>query len=111
MRPLKGKVALVTGGGSGIGFAITKALLDEDALIQLPEPSASDATNQLASVFTEIFSDEARRREMGIRAREVCRQNSGATERTMGILRGILSQAAAVGPSLSLSALSVPAAK
>jgi len=35
MGPLKGKVALVTGGGSGIGFAITKALLDEGMRVSI----------------------------------------------------------------------------
>lgn len=35
MKPLKGKVALVTGAGSGIGFAIAKALLDEGGSVAI----------------------------------------------------------------------------
>ncbi|HSP64122.1 MAG TPA: 3-deoxy-D-manno-octulosonic acid transferase [Pyrinomonadaceae bacterium] len=91
--------------------AITKALLDEAALIQLPAASASDAPTQLASVFDELLSDEARRREIGRRAREVCRQNAGATERTMQMLSPLLSRTSMVDPSLPLPALSVTAAK
>ncbi|HVS81195.1 MAG TPA: 3-deoxy-D-manno-octulosonic acid transferase [Pyrinomonadaceae bacterium] len=111
LEPAATGACVITGPHTENFAAVTKALLDADALIQLPEPSASDAPNQLASVFTEIFSDEARRREMGKRAREVCRQNAGATERTMRMLSGILSQTAIVDPSLPLSALSVTAAK
>jgi 3-deoxy-D-manno-octulosonic-acid transferase len=91
--------------------AITKALLDEGALIQLPAASPSDAPTQLASVINELISDESRRREMGSRARDVCRQNAGATERTMKMLSPILSRTTMVDPSNPLSALSVTAAK
>ena len=110
LEPAATGACVITGPHTENFAAVTKALLDEDALIQLPAASASDAPTQLASVFTELFSDEARRREMGMRAREVCRQNAGATQRTMGMLSGILSQTV-VDPSPPLSALSVTAAK
>jgi 3-deoxy-D-manno-octulosonic-acid transferase len=111
LEPAAAGACVITGPHTENFSAVTKALLDEDALIQLPGLSASGAPKHLASVFTELFSDEARRREMGARASRVCRQNSGATERTMGLLGGILSQAATVDPSLPLSVLSVTAAK
>ena len=40
----------------------------------------------LAKVVTELLSDEARRREMGDRARDVVLRNQGATERTVSRL-------------------------
>ena len=111
LEPAATGACVITGPHTENFAAITKALLDEGALIQLPEASASDAPTQLASVFNELISDEARRREMGMRAREVCRQNAGATERTMKMLSPILSRTTTVDPSIPLSALSVTAAK
>jgi 3-deoxy-D-manno-octulosonic-acid transferase len=111
LEPAATGACVITGPHTENFAAITKALLDEGALIQLPEVSASDAPTQLASVITELFSDEVRRREMGRRAREVCRQNAGATGRTMKMLSPILSRTAMVDPSLPLSTLSVTAAK
>ena len=111
LEPAATGACVITGPHTENFAAVTKSLLDEEALIQLPEPSPSDAPTQLASVFTNLFSDQARRREMGLRAREACRKNAGATERTMQMLSRILSRTTIVDPSLPLSALSVTAAK
>jgi 3-deoxy-D-manno-octulosonic-acid transferase len=111
LEPAATGASVITGPHTENFAAITKALLDEGALIQLPEASGFDAPTQLASVFTELISAEARRGEMGARARDVCRQNAGATERTIKMLSPLLSRTTTVDPSLPLSALSVTAAK
>lgn len=111
LEPAAAGACVVTGPRTENFAAVTKALLDEDALIQLREPPASEAPTQLPAVLSGLLSDEARRREMGMRAREVCRQNAGATQRTMQMLSPILSQTARVDDSLPLSALSVTTAK
>ena len=111
LEPAANGACVITGPHTENFAAITKALLNEGALIQLPEVSASETSTQLASVISELISDKARRSEMGMRAMEVCRQNAGATERTMKILSPILSRTTKVDPSISLSALSVTAAK
>ncbi len=111
LEPAATGACVITGPDTENFAAITKALLDEKALIQVPEATATDAPTQLASVFNELLSDEARRGEMGRRAREVCLQNAGATERTIKMLSPMLSRTNALDPSIPLSAISVTTAK
>ncbi len=111
LEPAVTGACVVAGPHTGNFAAITRALLDEDALIQLPESPASDTPAQLAACFTELLSHDVRRGEIGVRAREVCRQNTGATERTIQMLSPILSRKTIVDPSLPLPVLSVTAAK
>jgi 3-deoxy-D-manno-octulosonic-acid transferase len=109
LEPAATGACVITGPHTENFAAITKALLDEEALIQLPEVPASDAPIQLASLFNELISAEAPRGEMGRRAREVCRQNAGATKRTLKLLGPILSRTTTVDPSIPFSAISVTA--
>jgi 3-deoxy-D-manno-octulosonic-acid transferase len=110
LEPAANGACVITGPHTENFAAITKALLDEGALIQLPEVSAAAAPGQLASVINELISDKARRTEMGMRTREVCRQNAGATERTMKLLSPLLARTTTGDPSIPLS-LSVTATK
>ena len=54
-KPLEGKVALVTGGGSGIGLAISRRLADAGArvLINDVRPSAEDAARKIGAEFLQ----------------------------------------------------------
>lgn len=109
LEPAAHGVCTITGPHTQNFAAITKAMLAEDALIQLPE--TSDSASELGSVFNQLLSDERRRREIGERAKSVCRRNQGATERTIEIISQLLAASTIPGPSLPFSALQATAAK
>ena len=72
--------------------AITTALLNERAMIQLPELEEAQYPKQLADVFDEMLSHQEIRCEIGKRALEVCGRNRGATEQTLRELAGLLAE-------------------
>lgn len=92
-------VCTVTGPHTQNFAAVTQALLDKDALIQLRETDEPAA--ELARVFTELLSDDPRRRSIAERAKAVCDRNRGATERTIDLISPLL----AVTPAESGEAL------
>ncbi len=91
LEPASAGVCVITGPHTGNFAAVTKTMLKEGALIQLSEESDSDGPAQLAAVIIQLLSNETMRREIGEKARAVCRENAGATARTMEVLGGILS--------------------
>jgi 3-deoxy-D-manno-octulosonic-acid transferase len=102
-------VCVVTGAHTHNFAAITKALLEEDAIVQLPRVSAAAASGELANALNALLSNDARRQEIGQRALVVCERNRGATEQTLQIISKLLETPAA--ESIPLSKLSVTVAK
>jgi 3-deoxy-D-manno-octulosonic-acid transferase len=88
---------------------ITKAMLNEDALIQLPESSNSVA--DLAATIDQLLSDAKRRREIGARALSVCRQNQGATQKTVEMISQLIAAPAKYGDEVPFSTLRATTAK
>ncbi len=72
--------------------AITKSFIESDGLIQLPNGTTEETSKILASVFNELLLDEEKRKQIAERGVSVCRQNRGATDRTVEMLAGILSR-------------------
>ena len=111
LEPASLGIAVVTGAHTENFAAITKALLAENAVVQLPNLETSPAAAELTSVLGALLTDEARRREIGRRALTVCNQNRGATERTIQVIEEILAAPATADRQLPFPALHVTAAK
>ena len=102
-------VCVITGAHMHNFAAVTKAMLDEKAIVQLANVSTSAASVELARALNELLNDDSRRREIGHRALLVCNRNLGATERTLHLLANLLETPA--GESIPFPALSVTTAK
>jgi 3-deoxy-D-manno-octulosonic-acid transferase len=90
LEPSAFGACVLTGAHTFNFTAIMKAMLEADALMQLPDLSEEEAPSHLARVLGELLAEDERRLAMGERARAVVAQNRGATERTIKLLRPLL---------------------
>jgi 3-deoxy-D-manno-octulosonic-acid transferase len=104
-------VCVVTGAHTHNFAAVTKAMLDENAIVQLPKVPASAAPAELAGALHTLLSNDSQRRDIGQRALMVCNRNRGATERTLQMIANLLNAPETAGASLPFPTLPVTAAK
>jgi 3-deoxy-D-manno-octulosonic-acid transferase len=104
-------VCVITGAHTHNFAAVTKALLAENAIVQLPKVSASDAPAELARALNRLLADDSLRRDIGQRALVVCNRNRGATERTLQVLASLLETPRTANDSIPLPELSVTTVK
>ncbi|MDQ5835761.1 MAG: 3-deoxy-D-manno-octulosonic acid transferase [Acidobacteriota bacterium] len=97
LEPALDARCVVTGAHTSNFKAVVGALLEADALIQLPPVEGAEAAALLATVLRELLEDETKRRRMGERARSVLEQNRGATARTVKLLAPLLNQMSDAG--------------
>ena len=83
---------------------VADQLLKASAGVQVPEPA------RLGGVLRQMLSDEVRAKEMGRRAQDVVRRNTGATKRTVDLLCECLGRRADhPASSISTDRIVVPA--
>jgi 3-deoxy-D-manno-octulosonic-acid transferase len=111
LEPASLGVVVVTGAHTENFAAITKVLLDENAIVQLPSIEPPKAAAELASVLAGLLSDDARRSEIARRALAVCDRNRGATARTIQIIEGLLAAPARTEEPVPFTTLHVTTAK
>jgi 3-deoxy-D-manno-octulosonic-acid transferase len=90
LEPAAEAKCVVTGPHTFNFQEIVRRFGERDALVQLRAVSDEEAADELARVMTGLLTDDARRRELGARARAVLEQNRGATERTVELIAPLL---------------------
>ena len=97
LEPALSARAVVTGTHTSNFKAIVAALLEQKALVQLPDADDEEAPRVLAAALGELLGDETKRRRTGERARAVLEQNRGATARTVELLAPLLEKRSEAG--------------
>jgi len=90
LEPAAVGACVVTGGYTHNFQAIVETFAKADALVQLSPMPEAEAREELTNVLTGLLIDDARRAEIGARAKKLVNQNRGATERTVNWLEPLL---------------------
>lgn len=101
LEPAASGAAIITGAHTHNFEAIVRAFVRQNAIVQLTSGSTVEAERELAELFVQLLSDKQTVEELGQRARQLVKQNRGATERTLDLLETILRTARADNPSLT----------
>src|SRR5205085_2788728 len=109
LEPASQGVCTVTGPHMNNFTAITSALLEEDAIVQMPEAPIEDAASVLASTLRDLLGNKDRRVQIAQRARVVCDRNRGATEKTVQTISHLLQHTDSAEQPIPLPALQATA--
>jgi 3-deoxy-D-manno-octulosonic-acid transferase len=90
LEPAHYAKCIVTGAHTFNFTSIVREFLQQEALVQLPDVSESEAPQHLTQVFEVLLRDGKRRRSLGEKARSSLRHSRGATERTVKMLTDVL---------------------
>jgi 3-deoxy-D-manno-octulosonic-acid transferase len=111
LEPAAQGVCVITGPHTNNFNAVMRLLLDEDAIVQLPEVPESQSSGQLASALTELLTADERRRAIGNRAKAVTERHRGATEFTIKTISSLIDSHAQANHAIPFSAVELTPAK
>jgi len=111
LEPASQGVCTVTGPHMNNFTAITSALLEEDAMVQLPEVPIREAARAMSSTLRDLLESRDRRQQIGARARGVCDRNRGATAKTVQIIFHLLQHSGSAEQAVPLPVLQATATK
>jgi 3-deoxy-D-manno-octulosonic-acid transferase len=90
LEPAAHGACVVTGPHTSNFSAIISEFLTAGALIQLPEVSEEAMSAELTNTFSQLLTDQESRRGVGEKAKALCENGRGATQRTIELLAPIL---------------------
>lgn len=82
--------AIVTGLHTMNFAEIIRTFVENDALIQMPAYEESEIPERLADIFSELLNDAERCGQLAENAAEIIKQNRGACQRTVKLLKPYL---------------------